>query len=160
VTSLKELRRYRNTRLYRTLGRVYRVYNRMLLEGLHARGFEDVTLAFAQVLSNVDTRGTRIGVLAERAGVTRQAAGQLVAEVERAGYVERSAAKEDARAVVVRFTPRGKKMLATVFELVESIEEGFAQPLAAGDFERLRLSLAQLADRIDARGSFGAEDET
>jgi DNA-binding MarR family transcriptional regulator len=157
--SLEELRRYRNTRLYRALGRVARVYNRVLVEGLHTRGFEDFTVAFAQILSNLDTQGTRIGVLAERSGVTRQAAGQLVAEIERAGYVERSKAKDDARAVVVRFTPRGKKMLEAVFELVDSIEGDFAQSLAKGEFDRLRRSLAELADRVDRQGSFGEADE-
>src|SRR5258708_38646346 len=95
--SIEQLRQYRNSVLYRALGRVLRAYNRSLLEALHARGFADVTPAFAQILSNVDTQGTRIGVLAERAGVTRQAAGQLVAEIERCGYVERFASEDDAR---------------------------------------------------------------
>ncbi len=69
-----ELRRYRNSRLYRSLTRTLRVYNRLLVERLHERGFTDFSPAFPSMLSNLDMAGTRIGVLAMRAGVTRRAA--------------------------------------------------------------------------------------
>src|ERR1051325_7602696 len=117
-----KLREYRNTRLYRPLARVLRVYNRRLVDGLHDRGFTDFSSGFAPLLSNLDVEGTRIGVIASRAGVTRQAAGQLLREIERCGYIERRAAKDDARATVVRFTSRGRRLLASVFELVDDIE--------------------------------------
>jgi DNA-binding MarR family transcriptional regulator len=121
-----ELRRYRNSKLYRPLARTLRVYNRRMVDELHARGFPDFSPAFPQLLSNLDTEGTRIGVLAARAGVTRQAAGQLVDEIERCGYVRRRPAVDDARATVVSFTPRGRRLLATIFALVEEIESSFA----------------------------------
>src|SRR5438045_2492037 len=120
--TLADLRRYRNTRLYRPLARTLRVYNRSIVEGLHERGFTDFSPAFPQILSNLDTQGTRVGVLATRAGMTRQGAGQLLVEIERAGYVERKPAPDDARATVVHFTPRGRRLLATIFELVDEIE--------------------------------------
>lgn len=157
--SLEDLRQYRNSALYRPLGRVLKVYNRRLLEGLHERGFDDFTPAFPQILSNLDTQGTRIGVLAQRAGVTRQGAGQLIAEIERCGYVERHAAEDDARAVVIKFTPRGKKLLETVFTLVDAIETSFAEALGTRDFDHLRRSLVNLAEAVDPVGSFGNDDE-
>jgi DNA-binding MarR family transcriptional regulator len=152
------LRRYRNSKLYRPLARVMRVYNRRLVDELQARGFEDFSPAFPQILSNLDTEGTRVGVLAARAGVTRQGAGQLLAEIERCGYVVRKQAKEDARATIVRFTPRGRKLLETVLALVESIEAEFAA-IAGKDFEALRIGLAKIADAVDPTGAFGTADE-
>ena len=80
---IRTLRQYRNSRLYRSLTRTLRVYNRRLLERLHDRGFTDFTPSFPTLLSNLDTRGTRIGVLAMRGGVTRQAAGQLLKDAPR-----------------------------------------------------------------------------
>lgn len=157
--TLSDLRKYRNSKLYRPLGRIWRVYNKRLVTALHAKGFADFSPAFPQILSNLDTQGTRIGVLATRAGVTRQAAGQLVAEIERCGYVERRPSDEDARATVVRFTARGRKLLATVFDLVEEIEGEFAAILGAREFEALRANLARLADAVDPQGAFGAADE-
>jgi DNA-binding MarR family transcriptional regulator len=153
------LRQYRNTRLYRPLSRILRVYNRRLVEGLHARGFTDFSPGFPPLLSNLDVEGTRIGVLASRAGVTRQAAGQLLREIEKCDYIERRAAADDARATVVRFTARGRRLLATVFELVDQIEAEFADLLADAAFDDLRDMLVRLADRVDPIGAFGFPDE-
>jgi DNA-binding MarR family transcriptional regulator len=153
------LRKYRNSKLYRQLTRILRVYNRLLIAGLHARGFTDFSASFPLLLSNLDTEGTRIGVLAIRAGVTRQAAGQLAREIERCGYIERRAASDDARVTVVRITPRGRRLLTTVFELVEEIEGQFAAITGAPEFDRVRAGLLHIADRVDPDGAFGSADE-
>jgi DNA-binding MarR family transcriptional regulator len=155
---LKALRHYRNSRLYRSLTRTLRVYNRLLLERLHARGFTDFAPSFPTLLSNLDTRGTRIGVLAMRGGVTRQAAGQLLKEIERCGYVELRTARDDARATTVHFTARGRRLLATVFELVEEIERDFAAALEPGAYDTLRDGLLRIANTVDPGGAFGSGD--
>lgn len=129
------------------------------MSGLQARGFNDFSPAFPQILSNLDTEGTRIGALAARAGLTRQATGQLVSEIERCGYVQRHAAPDDARATVVRFTPLGRRVLDAVFELVESIEADFAKIVGKPEFERLKQHLLLIADAIDPSGAFGTADE-
>lgn len=152
------LRRYRNSRLYRSLTRTLRVYNRLLVDGLHARGFIDFAPSFPALLSNLDTRGSRIGVLAARAGVTRQAAGQLLREIERCGYVELKAAADDARATTVHFTARGRRLLAAVFELVEEIEADFARALEPGAYDKVRQGLLRIADRVDPGGALGTGD--
>ena len=154
-----KFRQYRNTGLYRPLARVLRTYNRRLIDGLHARGFTDFSPAYPALLSNLDVEGTRVGILAVRAGVTRQAAGQLLREIERCGYVERRPAADDARATIVRFTARGRRLLASVFELVEEIEGEFAGALERGGFDALRAMLLQLANRVDPVGNFGPQDE-
>lgn len=156
--NIKALRQYRNSRLYRSLTRTLRVYNRLLIERLHARGFTDFAPSFPALLSNLDTRGSRIGVLAMRAGVTRQAAGQLLKEIERCKYVELRAAADDARATTVHFTTRGRRLLATVFELVEEIERDFADALEPGDYDTLREGLLRIADRVDPGGALGTGD--
>jgi DNA-binding MarR family transcriptional regulator len=157
--SLAELRQYRNSKLYRSLTRTLRVYNRILVNELRERGFTDFSPAFPQILSNLDTEGTRIGVLATRAGMTRQAAGQLIAEIERCGYVSRRAAPDDARATVVRFTARGRRLLQTVFALVEQVETQFAAVVGSNDYLHLTANLARIADAIDPEGAFGSSDE-
>ncbi len=155
---ITDLRQYRNSRLYRSLTRTLRVYNRLLLEQIHARGFTDFSPAFPAMLSNLDTRGTPIGVLASRAGVTRQAAGQLVRQIADRGYVTLKPSPTDARATIVQFTARGRRLLNTVFELVNEIEADFALHLGAARFDSLRDSLQTIADRVDPVGAFGADD--
>ena len=130
-----------------------------LVAGLHARGFTDFSPAFPPLLSNLDLGGTSISVLAGRAGVSRQAAGQLVREIERCGYIERTPSADDARVIIVRFTARGRKLLGAVFELVDAIEAEFAGALEDGHFERVREGLHRVANRIDPKGDFGPADE-
>jgi DNA-binding MarR family transcriptional regulator len=153
------LRRYRDSKLYRPLARTLRLYNRTLVAALHARGFADFSPAFPQLLSNLDAAGTRINVLALRAGVTRQAAGQLLSEIERCGYVERRPAPDDARATIVRFTARGRQLLTTVFTLVEEIESSFANIVGAEELRRVTMALSRIADVVDPGGAFGRGDE-
>jgi len=155
----EELRRYRNSKLYRSLARTLRVYNRLLVARLQELGFGDFQPSFPQILSNLDTQGTRIGVLAGRAGISRQAVGKLLGQIERAGYAVRTAASEDARATVVRFTPRGRRLLETILQLVEQIEAEFAAVVGAVRFEVVSGALAAIADVIDPQGAFGDSDE-
>ncbi|HTM44350.1 MAG TPA: MarR family winged helix-turn-helix transcriptional regulator [Polyangiaceae bacterium] len=157
--SVLELRHYRNSRLYRALTRTLRVYNRMLLTQIHERGFRDFSAAFPQILSNLDTQGTRVGVLATRAGMTRQAAGQLLAEIERCGYVTRKPSPDDARVTIVRFTARGRRLLQNIFELVEEIEGTFAEIVGGEHYLNLMFTLSRLASEIDPEGTFGSGDE-
>ena len=159
LTDVPRLRALRNTSLYRSLTRTLRVYNRTIVDRLRERGFTDFSPAFPPLLSNLDVMGTRIGVLAHRAGTTRQAAGQLIREIERCGYVTRRAAPDDARATVVMFTPRGRKLLQNIVDLAMDVEREFAKRLAAGEFDRVRDGLCRLADQIDPAGAFGAGDQ-
>jgi DNA-binding MarR family transcriptional regulator len=152
------VRTRRNSTLYRSLARTLRVYNRLLVTRLRAIGFDDFSPAFPAMLSNLDLGGTRIGVLAIRAGVTRQAAGQLLREIERCGYAERRDSPHDARTTMVHFTPRGKRLLATVLELVEEIESDFSAGLKAGEFEKVQQGLFRIAERIDPGGALGEGD--
>lgn len=155
---IARLRAYRNSRLYRSLTRTLRVYNRLLLERLSARGFTDFSAAFPPMLSNLDTLGTPIGVLAARAGVTRQAAGQLLRQIEERGYVTLRSSSDDGRVTIVQFTARGRRLLNTILELVLEIEEDFASLLGTSEFDRVREGLQTIAEQIDPSGAFGSAD--
>lgn len=158
MPTVAEIRAYRNSRLYRLLSRTLRVYNRRLLVRLHARGFTDMSAGFFPILSNLDTEGTRIGVLALRGGVSRQAAGQLLKAIEKCGYVELRPSAGDARVTMVHFSARGRKLLAAVFEAVNEIEADFEAVLTKRDAVKLRADLLRIADAVDPEGSFGSVD--
>ena len=55
---------------------------------LAKRGYEDFPFASASLLWLLDEGGTRSTILAQRAGVTKQAMSQLVRLMERQGYLE------------------------------------------------------------------------
>jgi DNA-binding MarR family transcriptional regulator len=153
-----ELRAYRNRKLYRSLVRITRVYNRFLIDGLRARGFADFSPAYPALLANLDTEGTRIGVLAMRAGVTRQAAGQLLAEIEATGYATTSPDPDDGRATIAMFTPKGRRMLANVADLVEEFEGNLTRFAPAADVARLFGTMTAIANGLDPEGALGTGD--
>lgn len=66
----------------------------------------DITLAQARIAQRIGPGGTRVSELAEQARVTKQTAGFLVEQLERAGYVERVPDPTDGRAKLVRLTER------------------------------------------------------
>ncbi len=59
-----------------------------VLEAAADAGF-DFTLAQAQLIARIGEHGTRLTDLAEQAQITKQSAGFLVDQIERAGFVER-----------------------------------------------------------------------
>ena len=96
-----------------------------MLAGYHAAGFTDVRQVHLNALRHIDYRGgTRIVVMAERAGVTKGAMGQLVEECRRLGLVELETDASDKRAKIVRFTARGRRRLMTVTRRVAGAHRG------------------------------------
>ena len=80
-----EIRAHRETVFLRLLIRVSQIETMELVERLHARGHGPVQRAHIAVLGNIHTEGTRLVELARRLGVTRQAASQIVQQIEQAG---------------------------------------------------------------------------
>ena len=62
------------------------------------RGHPADPRAHGMVFQYLDDAGTRVGVLAERAQMTKQSMAELVAHLERHGYVERVSRPGDGRA--------------------------------------------------------------
>jgi DNA-binding MarR family transcriptional regulator len=82
-----------------------------LVQGIHTRvvaaGFDDLRPAHGFAFARISFGGATTADLAEHLGVTKQAAAQLVDELVRKGYVERTAHPTDARARLLRLTERG-----------------------------------------------------
>jgi DNA-binding MarR family transcriptional regulator len=74
---------------------------------LAADGFDDLRFADGVVFQHLVPGPITIGALAERLGVSQQAASKSVADLERRGHVRRSHDPADARARLVALTERG-----------------------------------------------------
>ncbi len=61
--------------------------HRRLISELNAAGFEELRVAHMAVLQFPGPDGVRPGVLAERAGISKQAMNQLLGSLEEYGYI-------------------------------------------------------------------------
>ena len=92
----------------------------------------------------LDDDGTRVSVLAERAQITKQSMAELVAHLERHGYVERVPDPSDRRAKLVRATARGAEIYAIAREVVAELEDEWTRALGKAKMRQLRELLGEL----------------
>ena len=125
-----------------------RAMNEQLIARLAAAGHAEVRLPHGNVFQYLDDDGTRVGVLAERAHLTKQAMAQLVAHLEAHGYVERVPDPADGRAKLVRTTDRGRAVYAIVRVFVAELEARLDRELGAAKLRRLRALLEELGAAV------------
>ena len=120
--------------------------NELLHRRFAERGHPEVRPPHGNVFPYLDDEGTRVSTLAERAQITKQSMAELVAHLERHGYVERTPDPGDRRAKLVRATARGDEVYAIAQEFVEEMEADWTRQLGADDMRRLR----ELLERLNA----------
>jgi DNA-binding MarR family transcriptional regulator len=116
---------------------------RMLAE-LHAAGFGDFVSAHFAVLRHPPPDGERPSDLASSAGMTRQAMGYLLGQLEQLGYLTREDDAEDQRSKRIRLTHRGYAAAQTIRQTVAEIESELAEELGPEPFRQLRELLVKL----------------
>ena len=89
------------------LQRLSRDFEQRARATLQSRGHTRLQPSHQIVFASLGATGARLTALAARAGMTKQAMGQIVDDLERLGYIERSPDPADGRAKLVRFTPAG-----------------------------------------------------
>jgi DNA-binding MarR family transcriptional regulator len=114
-------------------------------------GYADLRPAHMPILMYVDhpPSGTRITELAERAQMTKQSMGQLVADMEQLGIVERIPDPTDGRAKIVRYTPKGWGMHESAIEIGKQLEADWSERIGAENFAELRRLLKVLTASLD-----------
>lgn len=93
--------------------------------------------------------GSRVSDLAENLGITRQAVGQLVDDLEHMGAVERIPDPEDGRAKRVVFTPAGRQSILDGLNHLKSLEGELKDVLGEPLFRSFRKALLLLHDDLD-----------
>jgi DNA-binding MarR family transcriptional regulator len=120
-----------------------------VLAAMAEAGFADMTLAQARVAARIGPGGTRVTALAEQAGVTKQTAGYLVDQLERAGYVRRVPDPVDARARLVQMAERGAAAGEVARATEVEVEAEWAAHLGTRATAQLRHALTRLREVTD-----------
>jgi DNA-binding MarR family transcriptional regulator len=117
---------------------------RRITEGLVAAG-HPVRAAHAAVFGNIDSEGTRLSTLAERANMTPQAMGELVNDLVAKGYVTREPDPADRRAKLITITDLGYRGIQDAYDTIAGIEDELAALLGRRGLLDLRRALRRVA---------------
>ena len=126
----------------------HRHLEREVLAAVLAAGHE-ITLAQARVFQRVDHAGIRLTRLAESAQVTKQTAGVLVDELQRGGYVERTADPSDGRARLITITAKGYQVIEIALARQNEIEDQWRRHLGPRATDQLHQALRKLREITD-----------
>lgn len=154
---------WRLTHLGRLLGHAARRFDERVLE-LMAHNVEvplvlanlaaraQVSAAHVHITRHVALAGSRLTDLANSAGITKQAMGDLVDQCEAWGLVKREPDPQDARGRIVRFTPTGLAWLKAFEDAVAQAEAEFRQEVGDEVAAVVSIGLEAYA------GAWGAKD--
>ncbi|HEX2128139.1 MAG TPA: MarR family transcriptional regulator [Solirubrobacterales bacterium] len=121
-----------------------RLGNSRIADSFATRGHPEVRPPHGDVFQFLDQEGTRVSTLAERAQITKQSMAELVAHLEKHGYVERVPDPDDGRAKLVRTTRRGEEIYAIAREVIAEIEMEWTEILGKKKLAELRRILERL----------------
>jgi DNA-binding MarR family transcriptional regulator len=112
--------------------------HRRLIGDLNAAGFHELRVPHMAVLQFPGPDGVRPSVLAERAGISKQAMNQLLRSLEGYGYIVRSDDPNGGRARIIRFTRRGHAAYAKIHDVLRDIECEWNAELGTERFAELK----------------------
>ena len=143
-------RDWRRLNTGRLLYEGYELYNATLLKSLNPAGFPAVRNTHFNLLRHLDADGTRMSDLASRANITKPAITALVRACQDLDLVTVEQSSEDARARMVRFSPRGAQLMRQIRRIQVTIERDLAARLGDEAYGQLRSALLALANLRDA----------
>jgi DNA-binding MarR family transcriptional regulator len=119
--------------------------------------------AHTNLFPHIDFHGTRLTDIAKRIGITKQAVGQLVAELEEMGVVELLADPDDGRAKRVRFTSRGTAAIRHGLDVLRTIETQLSDSIGETQMRALHralLALVPALERLDQSTDSATDEHT
>jgi DNA-binding MarR family transcriptional regulator len=116
----------------------------LLHDHFAANGHPHVRAPHGNVMQFLGDEGARVSDLARRAQITKQSMAELVAHLERYGYVERVPDPSDRRAKLVRTTAKGQELHAIARAFVAELEERWGARLGKANMKQLKKLLMEL----------------
>ncbi len=127
-----------------------RLLDEYLLEGIrnHQPELANLRRSHLMLFPQIPLEGIRLTTLAERLGVSKQAVGQLVDDLEAMQMLERIKDPDDGRAKLVRFVRGGERIVEGV-QGMRAAELEIEQGLQPGTGDRLRAILPELIQELE-----------
>jgi len=115
-----------------------------LHERLTAEGHETIREGHGCVFGFIEQDGSRLTYLAEQSGLTKQAVGEVVDDLQALGYAERVPDPSDGRAKLVRLTDGGAAAQALGRAILDEIEQRWAEQVGEERVAAMREALEEI----------------
>lgn len=110
------------------------------------RGHDTLRPVHNRVFVHLALTGSRVVDIAKAQGISKNAVGQVISELEELGYVERRPDPSDGRAKSVHYTDKGLQMLADAREIGEEIDADIIATIGARKYALLSQLLAEAVE--------------
>ncbi|HEX5598335.1 MAG TPA: MarR family transcriptional regulator [Micromonosporaceae bacterium] len=130
------------------LGMGFQLLIREFVTRLDEAGYADLRPVHGLVFQILRGPGATVTELAEQIGVTKQAAGQMIDDLERRGYVRRQAHPDGGRRRLVVLTDQAYAHLAVAGRVLHGLERELAERLGDDEVAHLRAVLARLVRHL------------
>lgn len=137
-----EIDGWRHDNVGRLLNNAVARFESRVLELMAQSGHPKARIAHVSLTRNLGLEGTRVSELARRAGMTKQAMGELVSQCAAMKLVVSRADPLDKRARVVRFTSSGLEWLGAFRKAVDQAEREMRAEVGSIWMDGLRGALA------------------
>lgn len=148
--SKKELGQLRRTHLGRYLFELNKFYKSVSVEYIQKNGFPELTPALLSTISQINLEGgTEMQELVRRMKSTKQAVSRTLKTCEEYGYIQRTQASNDGRALNISFLPKGLKLMKVAAEAIAISENEVSDAMGKGKFQQLKQLLATAVESLD-----------
>ena len=133
---------WRHDNVGRLLNNAVSRFKSRVLELMSKSGHPQARISHISLTRNLDLNGTRVSELARRAGMTKQAMGELVSQCAALKLVVANMDPSDKRARIVEFTPEGRRWLQAFRHAVDDAEHEMRDQVGSMAMDVLRGALA------------------
>lgn len=124
-------------------------FQRRTLAKCRSRGHSKIRGAHSAVLGHMDTTGMSLTELSQRIGISQQATGKLIKDLERGGYALSHVDSRDKRSRIIKLSARGVELLRDIEDILEEIRHEYCAALGS---EYLQVLEQQLRRTVDVLG--------
>jgi DNA-binding MarR family transcriptional regulator len=145
--------RWRHDNIGRLLNNAIARFESRVLQLMSQSGHPQARISHISLTRNLGVKGARVSELARRAGMTKQAMGELVSQCAALELVVANPDPSDKRARIVQFTAAGRRWLEAFGQAVDQAEHEMRDQVGAMSMDVLRGGLALYGAGFDTLSS-------
>lgn len=126
-------------------------FQQRTLNKCHQRGHRKFRASHSTIINSLDPIGISLGDLAERIGISQQAAGKVVRDLERAGYVERELDPQDKRSRIIRLSPAGSGLQRDIADVLAEVSGEYRAVLGSEPMNQFEQQLQKAITVLGAK---------